>query len=207
MEVINKWLFTNPLFYIIIISSLFIIIVYKLFYPRIVGWFGEKYTKDELKKLPKEYKVLNDVLIEVNGTTHQIDHVVVSKHGIFCIETKQYNGFITGSKWDKNWIRHLGKNKYKCINPIRQNYGHVKSLSELLDIDIFNIYNIVCFTGNTKYRINDDGETVNYSNLVDKILSFHNVIIKNTEEIVSTIKIHDIKDNTIRSEHNKKRIN
>ena len=83
MEVINKWLFTNPLFYIIIISSLSIIIIYKLFYSRIVGRFGEKYTKNKLKKLPKEYKVINDVLIEVNGTTHQIDHVVVSKYGIF----------------------------------------------------------------------------------------------------------------------------
>lgn len=207
MEVINKWLFTNPLFYIIIISSVAIIIIYKLFYSKIVGWFGEKYTKDELKKLPKEYKVINNVLIEINGATHQIDHVVVSKYGIFCIETKQYNGFITGYKWDKYWIRHLGKNKYKCTNPIRQNYGHVKSLSELLNIDISNIYNIVCFTGNTKYRINDDGETVRYNNLVDKILSFHNVIIKNTEEIVSTIKIYDINDNNIRSEHNKKRIN
>ena len=52
---------------------------------------------------------------------------------------KQYNGYITGSKYDKNWVRHAGKKKYYYTNPIRQNYGHCKSLAELLNIDKSNI--------------------------------------------------------------------
>lgn len=36
----------------------------------IVGWFGELWTKQALKKLPKDqYKVLNDVLLK-NGEEH-----------------------------------------------------------------------------------------------------------------------------------------
>ena len=54
MEIINKWLLTNPLFYIILISSITIIIIYKFFYPKIIGWFGEKYTKDEFEVVFKK---------------------------------------------------------------------------------------------------------------------------------------------------------
>ena len=123
-------LITNP--YLIVVTILAILM--DIIYPKFRGYMGEFWVKHELKKLPKDkYLVINDVMVEQNGTTHQIDHVVVSSYGIFSIETKQYNGFITGNKYDKNWIRHAGKNKYYYTNPIRQNYGHVKALSELLN--------------------------------------------------------------------------
>ena len=134
-----KYFFSNPF----VILFFIVVIIVAIFNKQIIGWFGEHWTKQALKKLPKnKYKILNDVFIETNGITHQIDHVVVSSYGIFSIETKQYNGFITGNKYDKNWIRHAGKNKYYYTNPIRQNYGHVKALSELLNIDESKIYNV-----------------------------------------------------------------
>ena len=104
-EIVNilvKLFLTNPF----VIAILVLGLISLLFYRRIVGFFGESHTKSALRKLPKEYIVLNDVNITANGYHNQIDHVVVSKYGIFCIETKQYNGYITGSKWDKNWVRH-----------------------------------------------------------------------------------------------------
>ena len=104
-KMVNGLFLKNPLFW------LFIIVVIKhnlifssdisfditvLFYKRIVGFMGELWTKEALFKLNKnEYKILNDIMIEIDGITHQIDHVIVSKYGIFVIETKQYNGYIT----------------------------------------------------------------------------------------------------------------
>ena len=172
MSEFNQWLLSQPLYWIIIIGSIVIIITYYLFGAKIIGWFGELWTKQALNKLPKDkYIIINDVFIFVNGTTHQIDHVVVSPYGIFSIETKQYNGFFTGDKYDKNWVRHVGKKKYYYTNPIRQNYGHIKSLSELLNIDESKIYNIVCIPSRAKLRIKHDGELVNNITIVEKILS------------------------------------
>lgn len=38
--------------------------------------------------------MINDVMVKTkDNSTHQIDHVVISKYGIFAIETKQYNGY------------------------------------------------------------------------------------------------------------------
>lgn len=202
MREFNHVLLTNPLYWIVIIVCLFIIIAYKLFGAKIIGWFGELWTKQSLDRLPKDkYIIINNVFIEANGFTHQIDHVIVSRYGIFSVETKQYNGFITGNKYDKNWIRHAGKNKYYYTNPIRQNYGHVKALSELLGIDETKIFNVVCIPSRAKLKIEHDGELVRYDTIVDKVLSYKEEIINNVDEIVNTIKSKNITDKRIKKKH------
>lgn len=179
-----------------------IIIVLKSSTSKFIGKMGEHWTKQELKKLPKEkYQVINDVYIKINNTTHQIDHIVVSPYGIFSIETKQYNGYITGKKYDKNWVRHIGKKEYYYLNPIRQNYGHVKALAELLKIDEKKIYNIVCIPSRAKLRIQHDGELVRNWTIVEKILSYKEEIIENPNELVKIIQKNNITDKHIKKEH------
>ena len=193
-----KYFLTNPFIIILIVVG----IISALFYKKIVGWFGEHWTRQALNKLPKEkYMVLNDLLIETNNATHQIDHVVISRYGIFSIETKQYNGYITGNKYDKNWVRHAGKKKYYYTNPIRQNYGHVKALSELLKIDESKIYNIVCIPSKAKLKIEHDGELVRYDSLVNKILSYNEEKIDNVEEIINLIKTNNITNKSVKKQH------
>ena len=202
MNELNQWLFSQPLYWIMIVISLIIIITYYLYGARIIGWFGELWTKQALNKLPKDkYIIINDLLIKTQDQTHQIDHVVVSIYGIFSIETKQYNGFITGSKYDKNWIRHLGKKKLYYTNPIRQNYGHVKSLAELLNLPEEKIYNIVCIPSEVTLKIQQDGEVVGYKSIVKKILSYQEIVIDNVEEIVGIIIKNNITDKKIKRNH------
>ena len=193
-----KYFFTNYYF----IVPLVIGIILGIFKNQIVGWFGEHWTRQALKKLPRDkYKIINDVFILINGSTHQIDHVVISPYGIFSIETKQYNGFIVGNKYDKNWIRYAGKKKYYYSNPIRQNYGHVKSLSELLNIDESKIYNVVCIPSKARLKIQHDGELVRYDTIVDKILSYKNIAIDNIDEVVDIINKSNVTDKNIKKEH------
>ena len=193
-----KHFLTSPLYIFFIVVTLVCI----LYGKRIIGWFGEHWTRKALKKLPKDkYVILNDVFIKINDRTHQIDHVIVSHYGIFSIETKQYNGYITGSKYDKNWVRHAGNKKYYYTNPIRQNYGHVKALSELLDIDESKVFNIVCIPSKATLKIKHDGELVGYNTIADKILSYKEVIIDNVDEIVKVINKSNITDKNIKKEH------
>ncbi len=196
MTELYQQLFSNPLNWLIIISCLVLTIVYNLYGAKILGWFGEHWTKQVLNELPKDkYLKINNVFIKTNGQTHQIDHVIVSPYGIFSIETKQYNGYITGDKYDKNWIRHAGKKKYYYTNPIRQNYGHVKSLAELLNIDESKIYNIVCIPSKAKLKIKHNGELVRYNTIVEKILSYKDIVIDNPNEILKIINDNNIIDN------------
>ena len=202
MKELNHLLLTSSFYWIILISCILIIIICKLFGNKIIGWFGELWTKQELNKLPKDkYKILNDIFIKENEHTHQIDHVVVSQYGIFVIETKQYNGYITGSKYDKNWIRHTKKRKYYYTNPIRQNYGHVKALCTLLNIEEYKIFNIVCIPSRAKLKIEHDGELTRINTLISKITSYQNEIISNTEDVVNEIIKNNITDLNIKKNH------
>ena len=181
------------------------IVVDNYLVPKIIGWFGEHWTKQALKKLPKnEYKIINNVMLKLDGTTHQIDHIVVSKYGIFVIETKQYNGYITGSKYDKKWVKHYkGGNVYYYTNPIRQNYGHVKTIQEIFNLDDNQVFNLVCIPSNAKLNIKHDGELVNHLNICERIESHKDVVIDNPQEIVENLKSKNIDDIFERHNHNK----
>ena len=189
---------TNPIFIIVMILTIIVLI----FGKKIIGKAGEHWTKESLSKLPKyKYIILNDIFIEVNGRTHQIDHILVSPYGIFSIETKQYNGYITGNKYDKKWIKYAGKKKYYYENPIRQNYGHVKALTELLNIDESKVFNVVCIPSTARLKIEHDGELTRYDTLVERITSHSEVIIDNVTDIVETINRNNIVDKSKRKEH------
>ncbi|UYO36270.1 NERD domain-containing protein [Bacillus zhangzhouensis] len=50
---------------------------------------------------------MNDVLIENPSSStgySQIDHIIISPHSLFVIETKNYQGTIYGGKKRKTWL-------------------------------------------------------------------------------------------------------
>lgn len=83
------------------------------------------------------YFVFRDLIIPSsakNINLTQIDHVLVSRKGIFCIETKSSNGNIYGRSRSEDWKQYVGNSgkPYSLYSPFRQNYHHVKSLEMLL---------------------------------------------------------------------------
>ena len=189
----------NPLFWIVIIAG----ILCCLFYKEIVGKAGEYGTKKELKKLGKEYLIINDLMIRTeDNRTHQIDHVVISKYGIFVIETKQYDGYITGNDYDKKWCMKAGKNKLYINNPVHQNYGHIKALQEVLKLNEKNFISIICISGNAKLKIKSN-KVVEVNDIIDKIKSYQNILIDNYEEIYNELRNINIADRKQRNKHNR----
>lgn len=165
------------------------------------GKAGEFWTKKELKKLNDEYKTINNILIETNdGKTHQIDHVVISKYGIFVIETKHFNATLQGDDYVKNWTYKTFKKIEYIKNPIHQNYGHVQALKELLNIEEDKLISIVCITSNAKARIKSD-KVVSIVSLLDKIKSYNIIKIDNEEELYNKIKLLNIEDKQKRKQH------
>ena len=58
----------------------------------------------------------------------QIDHLVISRYGIFVIEAKNYQGVIYGDGRDKMLRRKVLGMNYKTRNPIDQNDWHIRYL-------------------------------------------------------------------------------
>ena len=90
-EKIIEMIKANPGYFTIGVILLILGILIEIYYPKFRGFMGEFWLKLELKKLPKnKYKLLNNIMVEDEKGTHQIDHVVISKYGIFVIGMKNY---------------------------------------------------------------------------------------------------------------------
>ena len=186
----------------VFLGIIYFLINSRKIYAYIVGKAGEKWTREELNKLDNSvYTVLEDVMIKIGDTTCQIDFIVVSDYGIFVIETKQYNGDITGGRYDKKWVRHFYKKKYYYTNPIRQNYGHIKSLCELLKLQEDKFFNVVHIPSKGKINIKDGIEIVRYGDLVNRISKETSKIIDNKEEITDILKSNNIVAKEARKKH------
>ncbi len=189
----------NPIFWIIIIGA----ILSTVFYKKMIGMMGEFWTKCELRKLSKEYLVLNDIMLRTEDKkTHQIDHIVVSKYGIFVIETKHYNGYITGNDYDKKWCFKAGENKYYINNPVHQNYGHMKALEEIFDLKEEKFIPLICITSNAKTKISSSN-VVRVYELVNRITSYKNEVLEDYQEIYKRLIELNITNKNERKNHNK----
>ncbi len=123
------------MFIVLLVIVVIAIVLFKLYLPRIKGIIGESFVARRLSSLdPAHYRVLNDLLLPSSGNTPttQIDHVVVSNYGIFCIETKDYEGWIFGDAHQQYWTQVIYKFKQRFYNPIHQNYAHMKAIESLI---------------------------------------------------------------------------
>jgi restriction system protein len=108
-----------------------------------------------LKRLDsRRYRVFHDLYLprpDGKGTT-QIDHVVVSRHGIFVIETKNMTGWIFGDVNSRQWTQCLYGRKQRFQNPLHQNALHVKSLALFLGMPLSGFHNLVFFVGDATLK-------------------------------------------------------
>ncbi len=99
-----------------------------------------------------EYHLFKNVTISTKDGTTQIDHIIVSRYGIFVIETKNMKGWIFGDENQKTWTQKIYKHTNKFQNPLHQNYKHTKTLESLLKIDKDKIFSIITFVGNSTFK-------------------------------------------------------
>lgn len=119
------------------------------------GRAGERALRQALRKqLNKKHYILSDIVLKAtDGSTTQIDLIVLTENGIFVIEVKNYNGWIFGKEHDKEWTQSFNETaKYTFQNPIHQNYKHVKAVQLLTGLtnDVFK--NVVVFVGGSRLK-------------------------------------------------------
>ncbi len=163
------------------------------------GTRGERLVGSELAELPEEYYVFNDVLLKTwNGKTSQIDHIVVSKYGVFVIETKNYSGKIYGSENTEYWkeyfkssSRYYWRNSesYDLYNPVRQNEGHIRSLKKLLSkIGDIQCFSIIAFSNDAELKVSVSSAEVTHLLYLDDVITSHRVVLLTDEKVTAIIE-------------------
>ncbi len=118
------------------------------------GFIGEVMvnTSARLFLNKRDYHLIKNVTIPTEDGTTQIDHVIVSRFGVFVVETKNMKGWIFGSDRQKTWTQQIYKSKHRFQNPLHQNYKHTKTLEGALGIESEKLFSVVVFVGDSTFK-------------------------------------------------------
>ena len=166
--------------------------------PTFKGKEGENIVHNILMQLPDEYVILDDVVLRTNRGTTQIDHVVVSRYGVFAIETKNYQGVIYGDDKRKEWTQmiitdvtyakkwwktytYVTKNHF--YNPVKQSLAHSIAIKSLLsEWSALKVIPIVVFTGTAVLKDVTSSYHVVYDfNLLETILDNRTIYLADND--------------------------
>ena len=132
---------------------------------------------------PPDYHLMNHVTIQMDDGTTQIDHILVSRFGVFVIETKHYKGWIFANAGDKTWTQVLFRLKFRFQNPIHQNLRHVRAVQNLLEFLPYGaIKPVVIFTGEAEFKTEIPQGVFSLSEFVDYVAG-------ETEEVMSLNRV------------------
>lgn len=109
------------------------------------GNYGEFLTFAELEKLKGQKKLLTNLYLpKSDGTTTEVDLVMLQETGLYVFESKNYSAWIFGDEKGKHWMQIFpNKQKEKFFNPIWQNKAHINALKSALgkaDETLFKSY-------------------------------------------------------------------
>ena len=147
------------------------------------GYSGEfkVRTTSGLRLDGEKYHSLHNLTLPTPDGTTQIDHVIVSKFGVFVIETKNRKGWIFGDEGSRKWTQSIYGKNYPFQNPLRQNYRHVKAVEALLGLHSGCLHSVVVFTGNSRFRTPMPPNVLRRGSLVRYIRSKTNVCLSDSE--------------------------
>ena len=108
------------------------------------GKYGEFLIYSCLEDLGDAHKLLTNIYLpKVNGTTTEIDLIMISATGIYVFESKNFSGWIFGDENSKYWKQIFrGGRHYQFYNPIWQNKKHISVLKQHLGLgdEVFRSY-------------------------------------------------------------------
>jgi len=132
---------------------------------------------------PPDYHLMNHVTIRMDDGTTQVDHILISRFGVFVMETKDYKGWIFANATHETWTQVLFRLRFKFQNPIFQNKRHVRAVQGLLDfLPPEAIRSVVVFTGEAEFKTETPQGVFTISRLVGYLRT-------QTEEVMSLNRV------------------
>nr|ABA55870.1 hypothetical protein [Vibrio sp. DAT722] len=158
------------------------------------GVFGEFLVNRLLSKLPEsDYTLIKDVTLPTSDGTTQVDHIVVSKYGIFVVETKNMKGWIFGSARQKQWTQKIYRHSSKFQNPLHQNYKHIKALETLLGCSEEHLHSVIVFIGDSTFKTEMPPNVTYARGSIRYIQQFNDVVFSDNDYARLTESINRLK--------------
>lgn len=164
--------------------------------PAVKGARGERRVNSILdRQLPSgEYKVFHDVTLHTSHGPTQIDHILVSRYGVFVVETKNYTGWIFGDAKSKQWTQTIYGKKSHFQNPLRQNFKHTKAVESYLSLSPRYVHSVVVFVGNAEFKTDLPDNVTHLWELGPYILSYRDLLLDTSRVRAIAMMLSDHKE-------------
>lgn len=158
-----------------------------------IGIQGEEVITSTLTSLPDDYMIFNNVALNYNGELIEIDSIVLSCHGIFVVDVKNYKGVLFGLESDDVWSRTKISKADKSYggaikNPVKQVDRKAQIVSNVLykkgirtDVEGYVVLPMA-----DKVIVDSDKVFLNIIQLKQTILSKNQAVL--SQDKVETIK-------------------
>jgi ssDNA-binding Zn-finger/Zn-ribbon topoisomerase 1 len=161
-----------------------VVALYLIRMPSMKGWFGEAAVKLIAKlRLPRKtyHPIHNVTLPTAEGGTTQIDHIFVSRYGIFVVETKHMKGWIYGCENEPQWTQKFHRKSFRFQNPLRQNYKHIKALEAVPGVSPETLHSVIAFTGKGTLKSKIPANVTSGNGYIRYIKSFQTPILSQAQ--------------------------
>lgn len=173
------------------------------------GVKGEYLTYMKLSSIQGNNRcIANCYIPKEDGTTSEIDMLMIHETGIYVFESKNYSGYIFGSTNQKMWTQTLyagrrGVERHQFYNPIMQNKTHIKYLKALLKDESIPIYSYIVFSDRCEFMnldVDKSYRVIHRSSLI----KYLNNDIRERPGILSESRIEQIFESLDKQSHTDK---
>jgi len=140
---------------------------------RIAGAVRERIDRRRLRGILQAASVdlLHDFILPgAYGGLTRIDHGVLTRAGIFCIQTRRYHGIVSGNADDPQWVNVDGSSRKTFLNPLIQNEGRTRALQNV--VPGVPVANLVVFMDTASFATPMQDNVIHLRDLDNYLASF-----------------------------------
>ena len=145
-------LFSEPQIWLPLVV-LFYCVLFILKTTTFKGKLGESIIKVNIRTYldNHRYHILNNVTLPCAAGTFHIDHLIISIHGVFVIQTNSLKGWISGSVAEKNWTQKRLFGAHSFQNPLHDTASQVSALEHVLELSTQQCFALVVFVDESRF--------------------------------------------------------
>ena len=161
--------------------------------PRFLGTMGSARVRRILDAgLEKNrYTVLHDLLLPAGGGTVSIQHIVVSRFGIWVIDSIHRTGLISGTEVQSRWQQKSLGRTLRFDNPIHTNFLKIQSLERLLQLPHSRFYPMIVFSGQRGFKSAVPASVLDAKKLISRIHAQRREVLAPEEADKVVLRLRD----------------
>ncbi len=153
-----------------------------------------------LEELPSaEYELFLNVHVPRPNSdrTIEVDHVVVSRFGVYAIETKTWPGTLSQARDPEVWVQKMGRAVNEHANPVTQNRRQVRALTEYLGLRTDAVHGLVCMNApDTTFATQTPSSVVPATRLSARIVKNQKAVLSDEGVALASQAIATLKRST-----------